>query len=798
MAPIIYALALPALLATAAEVVEASAPSSGASAPWLQPVTMMCPSQHPHPPSTTIADNQHQRCNPIASNPTIDESNIELDSSTTHDAFKVRGGGIWGNHKKSSRDPLSSEPSEGDDDEEEEGYEYEYEYYEVDDDESIAAAPEENEVVEEDVGDGFEYEYYEEEEDSTSLYYKFGKVQDIDGEFMDASEEEEEEALAAFDGEDDEGVATAGLEGKADDTGKGSGWSLWGLGRQGINGGAAAHGEEDFNDEALDGGDGDIADEDDDEDSLLSTPLPAMKNRMRSFMPKVQLANRTVPKPDLDIEDTDEEEYAEEEEEEYEEEPYYDDESYEDDNLLETPLAKSQPTANARKAPRASRADGTSRWWQHQPKKSTKKRRRRSKMSQWRPMASAKASFVSPLFYSGGAPRSFSLRSYDGRPFYSAWFSSFVNAISAIVQPIGNVIQTMTFSVVSALSRCISMTFGLVRNWFDFLWYGPVDGVTTTGIPNRGGGVSALLFSSPVAIAVSSVVVLGLAAVLVRKLWYESVLLGDHDTRRKFENFDDEEFTDDDTMGPPSVEEELEFLNRQFDPANPSSKERIAEAIVKQNRFGWPSLRRNGDRPKSQREQRKFTIKSIQTWWKERPLSRSMAIIEPQHLRNQQQPLGQEIKRLQKQLTVSEQERALLQQDVQRLQHKLSKAQHDARSIIQQNKWLEQQTSRADQILTKAVEVERRKANEEMGRIRESMKGVLERERMLMRGRFATTGSSPLEQRKDAIGVGRNDLDLNKSTPKRILDGLDGVKIVRERDHDDGQSIEGERAWTAM
>lgn len=81
-------------------------------------------------------------------------------------------------------------------------------------------------------------------------------------------------------------------------------------------------------------------------------------------------------------------------------------------------------------------------------------------------------------------------------------------------------------------------------------------------------------------------------------------------------------------------------------------------------------------------------------------------------------------------------------QDVQRLQHKLQKTQNDARSIISQNKWLEKQTSKADQILAKAVEVERRKANDEMGRVRDSMKGVLERERMLMRGRIAGGGSS--------------------------------------------------------
>mmetsp|Transcript_24818 Transcript_24818/g.53738 ORF Transcript_24818/g.53738 Transcript_24818/m.53738 type:complete len:152 (-) Transcript_24818:234-689(-) len=151
------------------------------------------------------------------------------------------------------------------------------------------------------------------------------------------------------------------------------------------------------------------------------------------------------------------------------------------------------------------------------------------------------------------------------------------------------------------------------------------------------------------------------------------------------------------------------------------------------------------------------------------------------------------MKRLQKQLHASEQERAILQQDVQRLQHKLQKAQRDARSIVMQNKWLEKQTSQADQILTKAVEVERRKANDEMGRVRESMKGVLERERMMMRGRMAG-GSSSERGGRDVVVGGENDIDLNKGAPKRILDG---VKIVREVDQIVDEREESD-PWTAM
>ena len=126
---------------------------------------------------------------------------------------------------------------------------------------------------------------------------------------------------------------------------------------------------------------------------------------------------------------------------------------------------------------------------------------------------------------------------------------------------------------------------------------------------------------------------------------------------------------------------------------------------------------------------------------------------------------------------MSEQERAILQQDVQRLQQKLNKANHDARTIKNENKWLEKQTSHADRILTNAVEVERRKANEELRRVRESTKGVLERERMLMRGRVA--GS---ERRELRDVRGRNDLDLNRGPPQRLLNG---VRIVREINEDE-------------
>ena len=51
--------------------------------------------------------------------------------------------------------------------------------------------------------------------------------------------------------------------------------------------------------------------------------------------------------------------------------------------------------------------------------------------------------------------------------------------------------------------------------------------------------------------------------------------------------------------------------------------------------------------------------------------------------------------------------------------------------------------------MAKAVEIERRQANNELEKVRESMKSVLERERMLMRGRLADTISSKSRQQQE-------------------------------------------------
>ena len=64
------------------------------------------------------------------------------------------------------------------------------------------------------------------------------------------------------------------------------------------------------------------------------------------------------------------------------------------------------------------------------------------------------------------------------------------------------------------------------------------------------------------------------------------------------------------------------------------------------------------------------------------------------------------------------------------------------------------------------------------------MKGVLGRERMLMRGRIVGL------ERGNMTIQGQNDLDIRKAPNKRILDG---VKIVREIDLD--REDDDDRNW---
>ena len=97
--------------------------------------------------------------------------------------------------------------------------------------------------------------------------------------------------------------------------------------------------------------------------------------------------------------------------------------------------------------------------------------------------------------------------------------------------------------------------------------------------------------------------------------------------------------------------------------------------------------------------------------------------------------------------------------------------------------------SKADKILTKAVEIERRNANSELEKVRESMKGVLERERMLMRGRLADTLNSRTRNSESE----RNNTYI-ESKPSLIEDGRLGSEEVIDLDeYEEQDSIWGRR-----
>jgi hypothetical protein len=666
-----------------------------------------------------------------------------------HAALNIRGGDrILGRPRKAKgRDVQQPEDvdflsaaAESDVDEQE--YEYEYEYYEEDD------------AVEGDDDVDVEYENYPEE----------GNDDDADHDQFEDSDPMK-------------GIEKNSVRGIDDDVSiGGNGKSFWGWGKRHKNSDASNNERSAAQISRITKSRGQIQvedsvhDEDEERGDLFTTPISAANQNDVRSPSKFQMANFFSSNRDPDIgvnalDDT-KEDYSKmneyEENGDVEEVDDYDD--YSGHQLYETPIhntkvAKSQPLT--RKATKSSRAKNSR--WRLQPSQIAEKRP--SKRKQWRNKSSSKTSFTSHPFFSGESHRSFAVRFNNRRYSSSDWLSSLSATLTVIIQPIGNLIQTISCNVASIMSRWLSTSWLLVCNTLDFLWYGPVEGVTTTGIATREGGLSCLLISAPV-IAMSSAVILGLVIVLISRRWSESSS-GDKSMKdREVQSDENEDELD------PSVEEELKFLRRDFDAANPFSKERIAKSITKRNRL-LSNLRRRDDRPKSRRGQRQFTIKSIQTWWKERPSQQSIAIIEPQHLRNQQQPLGQEISRLQKQLAVSEQERAILRQDVHHLKDKLQRVQHEARKIISQNQRLEKESSMADRILSRAVKVERRKSDDELGKVRESMKGVSERERMLMRG--------------------RNDLDIRQAPNTRILDG---VKIVREVDLD--REDDDDRNWTAL
>jgi len=97
--------------------------------------------------------------------------------------------------------------------------------------------------------------------------------------------------------------------------------------------------------------------------------------------------------------------------------------------------------------------------------------------------------------------------------------------------------------------------------------------------------------------------------------------------------------------------------------------------------------------------------------------------------------------------------------------------------------------SKADKILAKAVEIERQQANNELKKVRETMKDILERERMLMRGRLADKLSSKSRQ---------EDLDQDtkyiESEASLIEDGSSDTEAITDMDgYDEDDSIWGRR-----
>ncbi len=405
----------------------------------------------------------------------------------------------------------------------------------------------------------------------------------------------------------------------------------------------------------------------------------------------------------------------------------------------------------------------------------------------------------------------------------SEYLSTLSKFIMTLLVPIGSSLKSLAIYTYSTISHWIMQSVQLLRDVLDMIWYGPaIDGITTTGVMSRYGGLQGILFGSTLSMVVTAVVGVGLISWMVNAALSSSSDDVDRSSGsgklfrpwtwlrfgRRFNNMEDDDEDEEDDMDsnphfslePPTVDEELEFISRTFKSANPTSKQRISETIATSNQgpfHRWTNRRRGScgeQQSESPRRQRKLTIKSIQKWWK-RDSNNNMVnggqpvnIIKPNRPRYSSSSKNPSINQLEKQLQKSEQERYQLQNDVQKLQLRLQKAHSDARNIASQNKWLEKQTSRADQILSRAVEVERKKANEEVERVRGEMKGVLERERLMMRGNSGGRGM---------IGGG-NDIDLNRGPERRVMDGVKIVRDVDDYDDDDMLDERGRPPWRAM
>ncbi len=535
--------------------------------------------------------------------------------------------------------------------------------------------------------------------------------------------------------------------------------------------------------------DGDDDDDATNNDYLFTTPIS--KGKKRNFSPS-QSTSKSVHPAKLNV-------------------PRQAEEDDEEIHLFETTIPTKKPTKQSQTATKAiqtSKATATSQWWWKNQKLVKDKRQRRRRpptttkgrqFSRRRhgSFSSRGTSFIPPPFYSGSpSSRSFDIRTFHGRSFYSDVLASLSSALGIVLHPMGNAIHSISNAVAYTLSRYITMALSLIRNTLDFMWYGPVEGVTTTGIPSRDGGLSSFMTSGPVMLVATSILVVGMLSVVITSRMPSGEKSVDRSSReskvrRFYRNTGDEDSQS------PSIEEELHFLNREFDAANPTTKDRITKSIIATTNRLRPYMQqkrrrastKNDKRPISRRGQRQFTIQSIQRWWKERPTQPSVSIIEPQHLRNQQQqqqqqqqplpPFGKTAHQLQKKLAVSERERAILRQDVQHLLAKLQKAQELAKSASLHSKWHDKLTSRTDQILEREWEKIVGDENGRQPKRRSLGMGSAEQNG----GRIAGGG----EGGRTSGGLGgRNDLDLQAGPNPRILDG---VTIVREMDD---MAVEGE------
>eukprot|EP00985_Skeletonema_marinoi_P015640 scaffold8132_cov109-Skeletonema_marinoi.AAC.3 len=186
------------------------------------------------------------------------------------------------------------------------------------------------------------------------------------------------------------------------------------------------------------------------------------------------------------------------------------------------------------------------------------------------------------------------------------YISTLSTFFMSLLQPICASLYSMAYYTYSTLSHWIILSFQLLRDVVDMIWYGPaIDGITTTGVMSRYGGLQSILFGSSLSTAVTTVVGVGLISCMVN-----AALTSSNDDvhrssgsgrmfrpwtwlrfgRRSNMIDDDEEEEEDDidanphfSLEPPTVDEELEFISRTFKSANPTSKQRISETIVTSN-----------------------------------------------------------------------------------------------------------------------------------------------------------------------------------------------------------------------